>query len=128
MKKAGKISFLAACLALMLVLFTACGGGLAPEELAGTWKMTGGEAMGQTITMEELKAQGVDVQMTLNFKDDKNVEIEVVNGGVSQKDTVAYTFENGTVTVSQQGATLIFELENDTLRVDAGGATLILER
>lgn len=113
---------------LLMILCTACSAGPAPEELAGTWKMTSGEASGQTITMEQLSALGIEVDVTLVFDNAKKVEISMINGEDSIKDTLAYTYENGAVTVEEGGDKLVFNLENDTLRLEAGGAILVLER
>lgn len=97
------------CLFVLLgfcLVFTACGSSSqAPEELAGTWYMTGIEmtSLGQFYTLEDLAAQGIDANMTLTFTTADEVDVQGGVGGMVSG-TAGYTLNGDTLTIdSPQG-------------------------
>lgn len=115
-------------LVVVLVFAMAGCGGSAPEELAGKWNLTGMEVMGQTLSMDEVSAMGVSADIYFDFKDGKKVEVSATGGGTSAAETINYTYENSTVTISQQGTEISLELQDDTLRWDMGSGVLLFKR
>lgn len=129
MKKNSKIVAVAVSLMLVVLVLAGCGGGgSAPEELAGKWTLSGADVMGQTVSIEDIAATGVDVDMSFDFKSEKKVEVSGTTGGTTATDTVDYTYENGAITITQQGTTITLELVEGTLQYDVGGAKLLFKR
>lgn len=128
---------LAGMLAVIMLALTACGGGKAPEELAGTWNLTAVRYMGQEMTVEEMEAQDDSISMTfsLEFISDKEVkmvaDMSMGTEVVDENETGKYAFEGTTVTLFEKdGKTevITLELEDGRLSGSMSGITLIFER
>ena len=96
---------------LCLGLLAGCSGG----SPAGTWKLTGGEAMGTSVTADQL---GDTSNATMVFNEDGTVE-----GGGNWK------LENGnTLVLSQNGMSFNCTYSGNSFTVDMGIMKLVYSR
>lgn len=113
---------IALCLVLVLGLvmsLAACGG----VDVSGKYNLVSMESEGETVTMEDLQAVlGTEIEMYLELKPDgtgvmnmmgETVDMEYADGmiwAVGEEDgKVAFTVEDGKLTMTQDGETLIFQ-------------------
>lgn len=112
---------------IMMFAFVSCAG-KAPEALAGTWELVGAKAMGQTLSLADLKAAGADVELSFEFSSANRVKVKGSVSGDTSGGTASYTFEDNIVTVKDATTTITLELVGDQLQMSQSGVLLLFER
>ena len=121
MKKT-RTTLLISLLLIVAMMMTACAGG-GPDAATGTWKLTGGEAQGITVSMEQLEQLGMNADMTMEFKGGKfTANFNGENGSGT------YKIDGDAITLTENGEELTGTISGDEIKIDAGGATLIFAK
>lgn len=77
MKRKTKVVALLFALLLVCTVFVGCGGSNADDPIVGTWELTGVEAAGQTLTIEQfMQASGSAKTPTFEFTGDNKVNVK----------------------------------------------------
>ena len=101
---------------------------VAAEELVGEWKLYKATAMGQTLTSEQLQAEGVDLSFTLNGDGSAAM---VSNGstanGLSWREesgelTLSY-YSDDSITLTYDGSDMILNIDETTLYFSKSGTS-----
>ncbi|BBF43053.1 hypothetical protein lbkm_1739 [Lachnospiraceae bacterium KM106-2] len=121
MKK--KSLVLAMVLVLCLAMVTGCGG--KKDALSGTtWELSGGEALGQKVSKEQLKTKIGDKEYTIDFKTGGKVSMNM--GG--QKGDGKYTVEDKKVTLKDNTTEYECTLDGDELSLEVSSIKLIFSK
>ena len=100
----------------MMVGLVACGGG---KSAAGTYCLTKINSGGEEMSVEELADLfGMDVDMTLQLKDDKSFTLDM--GFLSDGESTSGTWK-------MDGDSLILTAEGDELPVTYDGKTIVMD-
>lgn len=133
MKLKAKIFAVAVCAMALCVALVGCGGGGAAggadnsANFQGTWVLSGGNADGQEMTDESIKAleqMGLNVYIQMNEGGSAVVSLFGSNydGTWEAKDatTVALTFQGDTADAVLEGDELVLTVEGDSLKFKKG--------
>lgn len=82
-----------------------------------TWKLSGGEAAGVTVTEDQLASFG---EMTLDFKKDNVISLN--SNGEAQE--AKYSVDGKTVTIKDDSTEMSATVDGDEMSIDMGGVTL----
>ncbi|MFV0352382.1 MAG: hypothetical protein ACK5JF_08775 [Oscillospiraceae bacterium] len=109
---------------LMLLLLVACGGG--SKEVEGKWTLTGVEAMGQSISVDEMDEMGMGSIMDFTFEF-KGGKVSVTSGGVTSG-SIKYEYKDGVVTLNENGTEMTLEVNGEEMTMDFSGVKMIFAR
>lgn len=104
MKKLFRLSMFAG-LMLSICMLTACGGGNADSAYVGKWVSVAGEAMGVTLTGDDISGFAFDLQ-------DGGKAVFTVEG---ESENVKWKTEGNVITITENGIEMTGTLENDTM-------------
>jgi len=90
---------------IMIISLASCGGGRADEAYVGNWVSVSGEAMGVTLTGEDISGFGIELKA--GGKGTMTVEGDPAN--------IKWTNDETTLTVTVEGENLIANISEDTL-------------
>lgn len=107
MKRISKLLVLV-CFAMTMCMLSACGGGNADEAYVGKWVSVAGEAMGLTLTGEDIS--GFALELKSGGKAVLTVE--------GDSDNVKWKNEGNVITISANGTDMTGTAENDTIVFD----------
>ena len=103
----------------MIVSLAACGGG-GGSSAAGSYKLTKMDAAGISMDLDELASMaGVEMNITLELKEDGNFSLDM--SALGQSESVSGTWK-------ADGNNLVRSAEGDDLPVTFDGKTIVLEQ
>lgn len=110
-------------LAVVMMVFAGCGGAKSDAPVVGDWKLSSVEAAGVTMSADEFaQAAGMDVDMTLNIKDNGKFTANFQGESGDGK----WTYEEPTLTLSSGDDTMTGNYADNkiTLTVEQGGQSV----
>lgn len=112
--------------ALMALSLIACGG--KSDGVVGTWKLSDGTDEQSKQAVELMKAFGMEMKIT--FKEDGTGSMETSMGGETQAVAFTYTYENGTLTMTEteSGSSIDARIDGNKLIMEQDGAGLIFKK
>lgn len=103
----------------MIVSLAACGGG-GGSSAAGSYKLTKMDAAGISMDLDEMASMaGVEMNITLELKEDGNFSLDM--SALGQSESVSGTWK-------ADGNNLVLSAEGDDLPVTFDGKTIVLEQ
>lgn len=108
MKKFVRLSMFVGLILTMCLMLSACAGGNADEAYVGKWVSVAGEAMGVTLTGDDISGFGLDLQSG-------GKAVLTVDG---DSENVKWKNEGAVVTITVNGTDMTATVQNDTMVFD----------